>query len=218
MPKLVKHPLGIVVTQVVDAVQSAVTLDEKNLTGAGILGSAVINNKLTLFIDIYSLFEAADPENYGKTQAALSSLSGKRILLAEDTAFFRTIMLQYLKEFHCLADAANDGATAWEALNQRDYDLLLTDIEMPGLNGFELTQKVRASDKLRRLPVVALTALSADRYVQKGREAGVDAYEIKLDKERLRATLERILLGSEGKALPASAANSRELISLDQLK
>ena len=73
VPKLVKHPLGIVVTQVVDAVQSAVTLDEKNLTGTGILGSAVVNDKLTLFIDIYSLFEAADPENYGKTETALAA-------------------------------------------------------------------------------------------------------------------------------------------------
>ena len=127
-------------------------------------------------------------------------------------------MMQYLKEFNCLADVANDGAAAWEALNRQNYDLLLTDIEMPGLNGFELTQKVRASDKLRCLPVIALTALSADRYIQKGREAGVDAYEIKLDKECLRTTLERILLGNEGKALPASAASSRELISLDKLK
>ena len=89
---------------------------------------------------------------------------------------------------------------------------------MPGLNGFELTQKVRASDKLRCLPVIALTALSADRYIQKGREAGVDAYEIKLDKECLRTTLETHPFGQRGQGIPASAASSRELISLDKLK
>jgi two-component system chemotaxis sensor kinase CheA len=219
VPKLVRHPLGIVVTQVLDTVQTSVLLDEANVTGPGILGSAVINNKLTIFLNIYSLFEAADPENY-REKTNIPSLSDKRILLAEDTAFFRAIMTQYLKEFNCVFDVAQDGLEAWEALNRQKYDLLLTDIEMPGLNGFELTQKVRTSEKLKRLPVVALTSLAADHYVQQGREAGVDAYEIKLDKERLRAILELMLLsGSHPKGLPmpTSTAHADHLVNLEEV-
>ncbi|OGV41251.1 MAG: hypothetical protein A2X46_01655 [Lentisphaerae bacterium GWF2_57_35] len=218
VPRLVKHPMGIVVTQVVDAIQSTISLDETNLMGVGILGSAVVAGKLTIFVDIYSLFEAADPENYREEKAAQPNLAGKRILLAEDTAFFRAIMTQYLKEFNCVFDVAADGLEAWEALQRHRYDLLLTDIEMPGLNGFELTQKIRASETLRHLPVVALTALAADRYVQQGREAGVDSYEIKLDKERLKATLERILGGVRGLPPPASTANANHLVNLEEVR
>jgi len=194
VPKLVKKPMGIIATQVVDAVQAAVELDEETIQGVGIIGSAVLNSHLTLFLDIYSLFEAVDPVTYGaSTESVAAGLRSKKILLAEDTPFFRAVELQYLKEIVGEVDLAANGLEAWDKLNKNTYDLLLTDVEMPGMNGFELTRKVRESEKLRNLPVVALTALSADRYIQIGREAGVDAYETKLDKPRLLATLTRIL-------------------------
>ncbi|MBI3986892.1 MAG: chemotaxis protein CheW [Lentisphaerae bacterium] len=191
-PKLVRHPMGIVATQIDDVIDLPVTLDRNSVTGPGILGSAVINDKLTVFIDIYELFEAADPEIYGWKKAG-EALSGKRILLAEDTAFFRTIEAEYLDEFGCQVDVAPDGMQAWEKLNKNSYDILLTDIEMPGMDGFELAQRVRASEKLKKLPVVALTALTSSISREKGFQAGVDAYETKLDKEHLRDTMERLL-------------------------
>ncbi len=218
VPKLVKHPMGIVVTEVEDAIQSAVTLDEDNISGTGILGSAVINGKMTIFVNIYSLFEAADPEHYRAINAAQAALTGKRVLLAEDTAFFRTIVSQYLKEFGLKVDLAEDGLEAWDRLNQNDYDILLTDIEMPGMNGFELTQRARGSDKLKHIPIIALTALSAENYVQRGLEAGVDAYEVKLDKEKLRATLERFAGGRSTKLVAGGAhgtTSAAELVNLD---
>lgn len=191
VPKLVSYPMGIIATKVEDVIRSAVILDEETVTGVGILGSAVIKDELAVFIDVYGLFETADPEKY--RWAKKNSLLGKRILLAEDTAFFRAVEIQYLKELACQVDTAVNGIEALERLNHEHYDLLLTDLEMPGMDGFELTQRIRASEKLRKLPIIALTALSAEQYLQKGKEAGVDAYEIKLDKERLRSTLERVL-------------------------
>lgn len=194
VPKLVKKPMGIIATRVVDAVQAAIELDEETIQGVGIIGSAVLNSHLTLFLDIYSLFEAVDPITYSaEKEQEKVDLKSKRILLAEDTPFFRAVELQYLKEIVGYVDVATNGIEAWDKLNKNTYDLLLTDVEMPGMNGFELTRKVRESEKLRDLPIVALTALSADRYVKIGREAGVDAYETKLDKPRLLETLDRIL-------------------------
>jgi two-component system chemotaxis sensor kinase CheA len=193
VPKLVKHPLGIIATHVEDVFHAQVTLDKKNVKGVGVLGSAIINKKMVVMIDVYSLFESAEPEYYGVGKA--DGMAGKRILLAEDTTFFRTVEENYLKSFGCTVDIAKDGDEAWQKLNAGDhhFDALVTDIEMPGMNGIDLVRKIRESGKFGSLPVVMLTALKADRFRERSVEAGADAYELKLDKEQLRKTLLKLV-------------------------
>lgn len=193
IPKLVHKPMGIIATKMEDVIETTVSLDEASIQGVGILGSALINKTLTIFLDIYSLFEAVDPMHY-KSTALSSTLKNKRILLAEDTAFFRSVEVQYLKQLVGHVDVAKNGLEAWDYLNKEMYDLLLTDIEMPGMNGLELTRKVRESERLHELPVIALTSLSSEEHISNGINAGVDAYETKLDKEHLKETLEHLLL------------------------
>lgn len=204
VPNLVSLPMGIIATEVVDAIESAAQLDEDGITGRGVLGSAIIEDHLTVFVDVYSVFEEADPEHYSKLNQQTQALENKRILFAEDTSFFRAVVSQYLKEYCENVDVAKHGEEAWEMLQKKDYDVLLTDIEMPFMDGFELTERVRADDRLKSMIVVALTSLSSDRHVQRGEAAGVDAYETKLDKERLRNTLERVCGSGMQKRLPGS--------------
>ncbi len=195
VPKLVKKPMGILCRSVEDVLDWNVALDRDRVKGTGIMGSALLRDELTLFLDIYSLFEAVDPEVY-KQEGEPQLLRGKRILLAEDTLFFRTLVSQYLESLNCSVDVAQDGVEALDLLNRRPYDLLLTDLEMPGMDGFELTERVRASSRLHELPVVALSSISKTRYLNRALAAGVDAYESKIDKEQLRITLERVFSAS----------------------
>jgi two-component system chemotaxis sensor kinase CheA len=196
VPKLVKKPMGIVCTAVEDAVDVNVELDHVNIKGTGVMGSAVLDDRVTVFLDIYSLFEAVDPHTYRWDQGE-SVLRGRRILLAEDTVFFRALVSQYLESLNCRVDVAQDGIEAWDMLRHRRYDMLVTDLEMPGMDGFELTEHVRASDRLRDMPIVALSSISKERYLTRALEAGVDAYESKIDKEQLRTTLENLALQLE---------------------
>ena len=192
IPKLVKHPMGLVASEVLNIVPNIGKLDTDSISGTGILGSSLIDGKLTLFVDIYNLFEAAEPDIY-KFNLKKNSLKGKRILLAEDTAFFRHVIAKYMKECGCEIDAYPDGKAAWEKLNSgTKYDMLLTDINMPHMNGLELTRRVRSSASLKTMPIVACTSMTFDRDRQLGIEAGIDAYEIKVDKERLISTIIRI--------------------------
>ncbi len=192
VPKLVTKPIGIISTAIEDIVHISANLDAKSIPTSGILGSTLIRDKVVLFLDIYKIFEIAEPENYQWFKKDFP-FSQYRVLLAEDTPFFRMVETLYLKEIFPLLDVAVDGLEAWEALTHKTYDLLITDIEMPGLNGFELTQKVRSSPKLKSMPIIALTALSMEAYKAKGVEVGIDAYELKFDKERLRTTIESVL-------------------------
>jgi len=219
VPDLTGCPIGIVATEVVDVMETNVMLDKENLRGPGILGSAVIDGRLAILLDIYSLFEAADPEFAQRHAGTADVLRGKRVLLAEDTAFFQTVETEYLTAFGCRVDVAPDGVAAWSYLNRNTYDIVITDIEMPRMGGLELTRRIRASEKMKDLPVVALTTLSGEEARRKGEEAGLTAYEAKFDRERLRETLRQILLamdghhaGVHGPARPALPATSTESV------
>ncbi len=194
VPKLVRHPMGIVVSSLEDIVETAAAIDRQTITGTGILGSMVLKERLTIIVDIYSLFEKAEPEIYTPEESVARSMKGAKVLLAEDTGFFRVVEKEYLESLGLIVEAVTDGQQAWERLNStEEYDLLVTDIVMPRMDGMELSRRVRASERLMELPIIALTSLESDRDREEIKQAGVDAYERKLDKDKLRLKLEDIL-------------------------
>mgnify|MGYP000991498127 FL=1 len=69
--------------------------------------------------------------------------------------------------------------------------MVVTDIEMPNMDGFTLTEKIKGDKQLRHTPVIALTTLAADEDIARGKAVGVDEYHIKLDKERLMESVHR---------------------------
>ena len=73
--------------------------------------------------------------------------------------------------------------------------IVVTDIEMPNLNGFELTRRIKGHPDFSHLPVIALTTLAGDEDVQRGREVGIDDYQIKLDREKLMKSILNYLKG-----------------------
>jgi two-component system, chemotaxis family, sensor kinase CheA len=70
---------------------------------------------------------------------------------------------------------------------------VLTDLEMPRLNGFQLTEKIKADRRFAHLAVIALTSLAGDDDITKGAQVGIDDYQLKLDKENVLASVNRFL-------------------------
>ena len=87
--------------------------------------------------------------------------------------------------------ACEDGQVAWDVLchSGRMCDLIVTDLEMPHLDGFELASRVRNTPAIRHLPIIAVTSLASDEDVDRGKQVGIDDYHIKLDRESLMATV-----------------------------
>ncbi len=195
IPKMVKHPLGIIAWECDDVVSARVEVDRDNVRATGILGSGMINGDLTVFLDIYGLFEAAEPDIYRADEPQTGTMGSARILLAEDTSFFRAVVKKYIEELGATVTTAKDGREAWHLLNELPdgFDLVVTDIEMPLMDGLELTRHIRASARHAGLPVVALTSLGSEGHREAGLAAGVTAYETKLDKDRLAATIRQVL-------------------------
>ena len=185
IPKLVCKPIGILVAEVEDAISTQVKLEQGTIDTEGALGTAIIDNEMTLFVDVYNLLERADPVACAFSKANID-LSKLKLLLAEDTHFFQAVVGNYLKEFTSDVTIVKNGQEAFEKLEEEDFDMLITDIEMPVMNGFELTNKVRRKGRRPDIPIIALTALSGKDNREHGLDMGVDSYQVKLDKENLK--------------------------------
>ena len=90
---------------------------------------------------------------------------------------------------------AEDGAIAWDLLNKNieRISIVVTDIEMPNMDGFALTEKIKSNPEFSHLPVIALTTLAGEEDIAKGKKVGIDDYQIKLDREKLMQSIHTFL-------------------------
>ena len=193
----IEKPVGLVVTEIIDSLEVAVSMEESSLTPPGFSGLAMVNGLPTAFLDIYQVIELAYPKWFHKgkdKRAAQPDKEPARVLLVEDSSFYRNMEKSYLVQegYHVLE--AENGQRAWELMQHEPVDLVVTDIEMPELNGFELTRRIRADENLRHLPIIAVTSLSKEEERGHGMEAGLDAYLIKLQREVLLKEIHTLLL------------------------
>ncbi len=118
-----------------------------------------------------------------------------KILVVDDFATMRRIIRNLLQDlgFTNVAEA-DDGTTAWPMLQAGQFDLLITDWNMPGMAGLDLLKAVRADARLAKLPVLMLTAEAKREQIVEAAQAGVNGYVIKpFTAETLKAKLDKIL-------------------------
>lgn len=118
-----------------------------------------------------------------------------RILVADDSLTARTLERYILEGAGYDVDLAPDGAEALALLQQQTYDLLVSDIDMPHIDGIELTTRIRAVPELSNLPVILVTSLASPEDRERGLQAGADAYIVKsgFDQDHLLRTIREIL-------------------------
>ena len=127
--------------------------------------------------------------------AAAPAAGRKRLLVADDSVTTRTLEKTILEEAGYEVSLAADGHQAWRILQKETIDLVVADVEMPGMDGFTLTETLRHSAALRRIPVVLVTSLSSDKDRARGMEAGADAYIVKsgFDRDALLEAVGQLL-------------------------
>jgi len=196
--KVKDRELGLMVTPPVDAQEVVLNIDSSTLKQPAVSGSMIINNHTTLLVDVFELVKTLNPEWFeaeAKAAATMAEDGGKIILFAEDSAFFRNQVKQFMEEDGFKVIEAEDGLIAWELLKERaeEIDLVVTDLEMPNMDGFEFTKRIKSDPNYSHLSVIALTSLASETHIEKGRSVGIDEYEIKLDRERLMAVIRQYM-------------------------
>lgn len=99
-----------------------------------------------------------------------------RLLVVDDSVTTRTMLKGILEAAQYDVSAAADGAQGWQMLESSDFDLVVSDVDMPRLNGFELTRKIRSSSTIAEMPVVLVTARATDEDKKRGVQVGASAY------------------------------------------
>ena len=132
-----------------------------------------------------------------------------RILLAEDNGVNQTLAVRLLEKRGYVVSVAGDGLAAVEALKNGEYDLVLMDIQMPGMDGFEATAAIRAREKINggRIPIVAMTAHAIKGDEEKCLAAGMDGYVSKpIQTVELFSVIARVLNPRAGSRASDAAA------------
>jgi two-component system chemotaxis sensor kinase CheA len=195
-----RREVGLLVSSIEDTVNVAVEFDRETFRQPGIFGSAIIHDRTTLLVDLHGVVEAVEPEWTRRGNNALEKTKGHTVLVVEDSKFFLGHLKSFLEEHGFTVITAEDGQEGLEQLQKHsaEIDLVMTDIEMPVMDGFEFTKHIRESETHRHLPVIAVTSLAGDMDKARGFDAGVNEYLIKLDKEEILNSLDRHLDGADG--------------------
>jgi two-component system chemotaxis sensor kinase CheA len=149
----------------------------RHIAGAGVLGSG----------ELVLILRAADLVRAGRRAlrpaaprvAAVEEGRPPLVLVVDDAVTTRTMERNLLEAAGYRVEVAFDGAEAWAALKTDDFDLVVSDVDMPRMDGFELTARIRADAELGDLPVVLVTALESREDKERGIEVGANAYVVK---------------------------------------
>ncbi len=154
------------------------------------LGTALLQGQSTEVVDVFEILKLVDP-NWFTSVKSRPEDQAKKILFVEDTVFFRNMIVPVLEGLGYTVWTANDGAEAIKILERETPDLVLTDLEMPHMDGFELARWIMNQPRLKGLPIVALSSLPPEEYNK--RAVGIEFSDqlVKFD----RATLTEHLSG-----------------------
>lgn len=201
-----RSSMGLVIDEIIDITEEYVDIQVAGQTPE-LLGSAIIRGEATDVIDISHFltsqkkdwFKNHGSEDYSKAdphKAAGGGSRNTRVLLVDDSPFFRNMLGPLLKMAGYDVTTLENPVDALKLCERGEqFDLIVSDIEMPGMDGFEFAQKIRlGSTAWKTIPMVALTSHNTQKDVARGKEVGFDKYVAKFDRETLLNTLSQTLI------------------------
>jgi two-component system chemotaxis sensor kinase CheA len=180
--------MALVVDEIVDIVEQKLDIELVSQQ-PGVLGSALVRGQATDVIDIGHYLPLAFDDWQDWRERRVSS-ARHRVLLIDDSAFFRNMLAPLL---NAAGYSVTSAASAAEALIMlRDgarVDVVITDIDMPGMDGFELTSALRRDPRIASIPVIGLSSLVSAEAIERGHQIGLHDYVAKFDRQGLIAAL-----------------------------
>jgi two-component system chemotaxis sensor kinase CheA len=168
--------------------------NQKTFTGAALLG----NGDIVPILDVNALFDLASrAPTMGAAPAMARRAASRvcRVLVVDDSLVAGELQKNILLAAGYESEIASDGVEALECLHRKDWDLVVADVDMPRMTGFELTERMRADEQFRDIPVIIVTSRDAVEDRRRGFEVGADAYVLKreFDQSQLLDTVRRLI-------------------------
>ncbi|MCK5040859.1 MAG: chemotaxis protein CheW, partial [Sphingomonadales bacterium] len=196
-----ERTMGLAVDEIDDIIEDRLEVELTSGT-AGVVGSGVIAKKATEMIDVAHYMDVAFADRLADKAAQKTEIvSNVSVLLIDDSSFFRNMLKPLLSSSGYGVTTASNAS---DALKLREdgatFDLIISDIEMPGMSGFELAESIKGDDRWKSTPLVALTNLTSEKDFDRGRKAGFNDYVPKFDRDALLHTLTQQLKNKEDAA------------------
>ena len=168
--------------------------NQKTFTGAALLG----NGDIVPILDVNALFELAARAPFAGTAPMLARRAAPRVcrvLVVDDSLVAGELQKNILLAAGYESEIASDGVEALECLHRKEWDLVVADVDMPRMSGFELTEHIRADEQFRDIPVIIVTSRDTIDDRRRGFEVGADAYVLKreFDQSQLLDTVRRLI-------------------------
>lgn len=166
----------------------------RNIAGATVLGTG----QVVLVLNVPDLMKSAVrtvDEGITAVAKAKPAIRAGRILAADDSITARTLIKSILENAGYSVKTAVDGVEAFALARSEEFDLIVSDVDMPRMSGFEFASKIRADKKLGQLPIVLVTALDSREDRERGIDAGANAYIVKssFDQGNLLEVIHKLL-------------------------
>ncbi|GAB1420608.1 hybrid sensor histidine kinase/response regulator [Anaerolineales bacterium] len=167
------------------------------IAGGAILGSG----EVLIILDGNELVRHTTGTSLPRRSAAVRATQSTpavqilRALVVDDSITTRTLEKNILEAIGINVQTAINGEEAWQIILENEFDVIISDVEMPKLNGIELVQRIRAHKQLNHLPIILLTSLSKPEQREAGLKAGANAYLVKsqFDQQILLETIKAVL-------------------------
>ncbi|CAA7616177.1 Chemotaxis protein histidine kinase and related kinase [Candidatus Terasakiella magnetica] len=197
-----EHTMGLVVDEIVDIVEDRMKV-ELSANNPGIIGTAVIAGKATTIIDAGYYLPQAFGDWFGRADKEFGNAEfhQPRILLVDDSPFFRNLLTPLLSVagYEVISVESADRALALREQGN-EFDVIVSDIEMPGMSGFEFASAVRSDARWGLIPMVALSSHATEKDFERGRQVGFNDYIAKFDRDALLQTLASTIAANKGAA------------------
>jgi two-component system, chemotaxis family, sensor kinase CheA len=191
--------MGLVVEEIVDIVEDRMNI-EVGSERPGVLGSAIVKERATEIIDLGYYLPQAFEDWFMRKEMDIGALT-KKVLFVDDSSFFRNMLTPVLKAAGYDVTTCTGPSQAFELLENGDkFHAVVSDIEMPEINGFEFCESLRRDPRFRDIPILALSSMVTPASIERGRQAGFDDYVAKFDRPGLIAALKDVFSGEMGAA------------------
>lgn len=189
-----KKPIGILVSRIIDTSMIASAFDSDSGNKPGILGIIMNNSHLTTILDIFAVIEIVQPDLF--IDNSNKNIKPKKVMLLEDTRFYSSIITSYLNGLGVETVICRNGNQGLEILGNTDFDIILSDLLMPVMDGFEFAKKVRSNRKYDHIKLIALSSACSESEGEiTAKEAGFDMFVSKLNREAMIECLNSVAAG-----------------------